>query len=210
VSEAGESKKKELMERILELFFREGLSSQTMEGIADNIGISKRTLYKFFSGKDFLIDTVIQYKLERIEAEILALQSSGKAYPERLVGFFTSVERAVKPMAKHLISDIMKNAPWIWTKIDEFRHSRILNHLESLLAEGRSLGFLRADVDLGLVSPVYIAIIEQIGRPEFIVRQALPPQALIETLIKVLLGGILSEKGRSLFDGAAKEGTPHA
>jgi AcrR family transcriptional regulator len=210
LSEAGKAKKKELMERILELFFREGLSSQTMEGIADSIGISKKTLYKFFSGKDFLIDTVIQYKLEAIEADILALQSSGRAYPERLVGFFTSVERAIKPMAKLLISDILKNAPWIWTKIDEFRHSRILNHLEALLAEGRSLGFLRADVDLGLVSPVYIAIIEQIGRPEFIVRQSLPPQALIETLIKVLLGGILSDKGRGLFEGAAKEGTLHA
>jgi AcrR family transcriptional regulator len=208
-NEASEFKRKGLMERVLELFFREGLSSQTMEGIADNIGISKRTLYKFFPGKDALIDTVLQYKLESIEAEILALQSSGRPYPERLVGFFTVVERAIKPMAKMLMTDILKNAPWIWPKIDEFRHTRILNHLEALLSEGLSLGFLRSDLELGVVTPLYIAMIEQIGRPEFIVKQSIAPSELVSTLIKVLLGGILSDTGRGLFEGAVMEGSLH-
>jgi len=200
------SKRKGLMDRVLELFFREGISSQTMEGIAENIGISKATLYKFFPGKDRLINMVIQYKMESIEAEIIALQASGRPYPERLVGFFTLVEKAIKPMATLLMSDILKNAPWIWTKIDEFRHSRILNHLEELLAEGRDLGFLRSDLGIGIISPLYVAMIEQIGRPDFIAKQSMPPNELVATLIKILLGGILNDKGRGLFEGAEKEG----
>jgi len=208
-SELEDSKKRGLMDRVLELFFREGLSSQTMEGIADNIGISKRTLYKFFSGKEILIDTVLQYKLESIEADILRLQSSEWPYAERLVGFFTVVEKAIKPMAKLLMTDILKNAPWMWPKIDEFRHTRILNHLEALLVEGKSLGFLRPDIDIAVVSPIYVAMIEQIGRPEFIIRQSIPPSELVATLIKVLLGGILSETGRNLFEGAEKVDSFH-
>jgi AcrR family transcriptional regulator len=203
-SESQDSRRKGLMERVLELFFREGVSSQTMEGIADNVGISKRTLYKYFSGKEILIDTVIQYKLESVEAQILALQSSGKPFPERLVGFFEIVEKAIKPMANKLLADIMKNAPWIWPKIDEFRHNRILIHLEALLNEGSDLGYLRADLNLKIISPIYIAIIEQIGRPEFMVKHSFAPGELINTIIKVLLGGILSEKGHELFEGAKK------
>ncbi|MGA2546822.1 MAG: TetR/AcrR family transcriptional regulator [Rectinemataceae bacterium] len=202
---ADDTKRKGLMERVLELFFREGVSSQTMEGIADNIGISKRTLYKYFTGKDLLIDTVIQFQLESIEANVLALQSSGKPYLERLIGFFTIVEKAIKPMANKLITDILKNAPWIWPKIDEFRHNRILIHLEALLAEGSDLGYLRGDLNLKVISPIYIAIIEQIGRPEFIVKQAVAADEIVATMIKVLLGGILSDEGRNFFEAARKE-----
>jgi hypothetical protein len=180
-----------------------------MEGIADSIGISKRTLYKYFINKEKLIDTAIQFQLESIEKDILILQSSGKPFLERLIGFFTIVEKAIKPMANKLIADIIKNAPWIWTKIDEFRHTRILIHLESLLAEGTDLGYLRGDLNLKVISPIYIAIIEQIGRPEFIIKQAVGPHELITTVIKVLLGGILSDKGRSLFEGAQKEWSLH-
>ncbi len=203
------TKRRGLMDRVLELFFREGISSQTMEGIAERIGISKATLYKFFPGKDKLIDMVLQYKLESIGAEVIALQASGRPYPERLVGFFTLVEKAIKPMATLLMTDILKNAPWIWTKIDDFRHKRILNHLEELLAEGRDLGFLRSDLGIAIVSPLYVAMIEQIGRPDFIAKQSMPPNELVATLIKILLGGILNEKGRGLFEGSDKEGHIH-
>jgi AcrR family transcriptional regulator len=204
-----EIKRKTLMDRVLELFFREGVSSQTMEGIADNIGISKRTLYTYFPGKEILIATVRQYKLESIESAVIALQSSGKPYAERLMGFFSIVEKAIKPMATKLIGDIIKNAPWIWQKIDEFRHNRILVHLEALLSEGFDCGYLRADLNLKIISPLYIAMIEQIGRPEFIFKQSVAPLEVVTTLIKVILGGILSEKGRSLFVPAEKERSQH-
>jgi AcrR family transcriptional regulator len=204
-----DTKRKTLMDRVLELFFREGVSSQTMEGIADNVGISKRTLYKYFPGKEVLIDTVIQYKLESIESAVIALQSSGKPYAERLLGFFSIVEKAIKPMAPKLMADIMRNAPWIWPKIDEFRHNRILIHLEALLAEGSDSGYLRADLNLKIISPLYIAMIEQIGRPEFFLKQSLAPGDVVTTLINVILGGILSDKGRSLFVPAGKEGSRH-
>ncbi len=208
-SEAEAEKRKGLMERVLDLFFREGVSSQTMEGIADNIGVSKRTLYKYFPGKELLVDTVITYKLESIEAQVLALQASGKPFLERLIGFFTLIEKAIKPMAHKMLTDIVKNAPWIWPKIDEFRHNRILVHLEALIAEGSDLGYLRGDVNLKLISPLYIAIIEQIGRPEFMAKQSAAPLEVVSTLIKVILGGILSEEGRSHFEGAEKELKSH-
>jgi AcrR family transcriptional regulator len=208
-SDHEEIKRKTLMERVLELFFREGVSGQTMEGIADNIGISKRTLYKYFPGKEVLIDTVIQYKLESIEAAVIALQSSGKPFAERLLGFFSIVETAIKPMATTLMADIMRNAPWIWPKIDEFRHNRILVHLEALLAEGSDSGYLRADLNLRIISPLYIAMIEQIGRPDFFLKQSLAPRDVVSTLISVILGGILSDKGRVLFVPLGKERSKH-
>ncbi len=205
-----DQKKRGLIERVTDLFMREGMSAQTMEGIADNVGISKRTLYKYFPNKEKLIDLVIQHKLETVESEILKLMASDRPYLERLVGFFVIVERAIKPMANKLIADVSKNMPWVWPKIDEFRHNRILVHLEALLKEGAEKGYLRSDLDLKIISPLYIGIIEQVGRPEFMSKLPIPPHQLVSSIIKIVLGGILNENGRARLATVEKELSIHA
>lgn len=199
-------RRKKLSERVLEIFFREGVSSQTMEGIADKAGVSKRTLYKYFPNKDHLIDSVLMSKLEAIEAEMLTLMSSDLPFADRIIGFFSIVETAIKPMANKLIRDVMTNVPWIWAKIDTFRHNRLLVHLKTLFEEGKEKGLLRGDLNIELVLPIYIAIIEQIGRPDFFLQHDVPPSAVIGTLISILLGGILSDEGRREFARAGKGG----
>jgi len=180
-----------------------------MEGIADNIGVSKRTLYKYFPNKEILIDLVIRYKLESIEAQILSMQASGKPVLERIVGFFTIIEKALKPMQSKLMMDITKNAPWIWPKIDEFRHTRILIHLGALLKEGYEQGYLRSDLNLDVISLIYMAIIEQVGRPEIISKMNIPPSQIVETVLGVVFQGILSETGRCAFQEEYMKGPSH-
>jgi AcrR family transcriptional regulator len=199
-------RKKTLIERILQVFFSEGISSQTMEGVADKIGVSKRTLYKYFPNKDKLIDSVLMSKLESVEAQMLELMGSGLPLTDRIVGFFNIVETAIKPMANKLIRDVMTNVPWIWAKIDKFRHDRLLIHLKSLFEEGKEKGLLREDLKIELVLPIYIAIIEQIGRPEFFLQNDVQPSMVIKTLISILLGGILSDAGRKEFAKSDKGG----
>jgi len=205
-----EDKRKALSERALDLFVREGVSAQTMEGIADKVGVSKRTLYKYFPNKEKLVERVILTKMESMERQLIAIKASDRPYPERLMGFFDTIEKAIKPMANRLMHDVMANAPWMWTKVDAFRHDRLLIHLESLVLEGRERGLLRDDVDLKLVIPIYFTIIESIGRPDFMIKLQVPPHVVIKTLISILLGGILSEKGRSEFANAEKGASDHA
>lgn len=175
-----------------------------MEGIADKVGVSKRTLYKYFPNKERLVDTVILTKMKLIEKQLIAVKTSDKPFPERLVGFFAVIEKFIKPMANRLMHDVMANVPWIWKKVDQFRHERLLIHLEDLLVEGKKLGLLREDLDLRVVLPIYFTIIESVGRPDFLLKAQVPPEAVIRTLIHILLGGILSEKGRAEFEIAEK------
>jgi AcrR family transcriptional regulator len=199
-----ENKRNELSERALDVFIQEGVSTQTMEGIADKVGVSKRTLYKYFPNKERLVDTVILTKMKVIERQLIAVKTGDKPYPERLVGFFAVIEKFIKPMANRLMQDVMANVPWIWKKVDQFRHERLLIHLEDLFVEGKKIGLLREDLDLRVVLPIYFTIIESVGRPDFLLKAQVPPEAVIRTLIHILLGGILSEKGRAEFEIAEK------
>jgi AcrR family transcriptional regulator len=194
-----EQKRDDLLERSIALLFKEGLSALTMESIAARIGISKRTLYKYFPRKELLIEAAVQRRLDTVALQVEALEGLDLPFPELLRRFLTIVQATIRPAATVLVRDIMQNAPWLWEKIDRFRHERIFTFLARLLEKGGELGYLRTDVDRRIIPPLYVAIIERIAQPDFILAQQLSLSEFIETVVKIMLGGILNEKGRSQF-----------
>lgn len=55
--------KKDILERILSMFMRYGIRSITMDDIARELGVSKKTLYHDFEDKHDLINRVIDYDM---------------------------------------------------------------------------------------------------------------------------------------------------
>jgi AcrR family transcriptional regulator len=60
--------KDKIISKAKDLFLKIGFKSVTMDDIASEMGISKKTIYKFFSNKDELIQTAI----EEFHTEIMA------------------------------------------------------------------------------------------------------------------------------------------
>src|SRR5258708_13443815 len=63
----------EVKERILskaaDLFMRYGIRSITMDEIATQLGISKKTIYQFFTDKDDMFSAVIDVEIRKNENE---------------------------------------------------------------------------------------------------------------------------------------------
>ncbi len=59
----------ETQERILtkahELFMRYGLRSVSMDEIANHLGMSKKTIYQFYTDKDALVEGAIDIEIQR-------------------------------------------------------------------------------------------------------------------------------------------------
>ena len=68
----------ETKDRILlgaeELFFKFGIKSVTMDDIAKELAISKKTIYQFFSDKNELVETLMKFKLAQDECEFKQIQ----------------------------------------------------------------------------------------------------------------------------------------
>ncbi|HMI63571.1 MAG TPA: TetR/AcrR family transcriptional regulator [Puia sp.] len=77
----------EVKERILskaaDLFMRYGIRSITMDEIASQLGISKKTIYQFFTDKDDLVSAVIEREIKTNEVECLGYRdNAGDAVQE--------------------------------------------------------------------------------------------------------------------------------
>src|SRR6185437_7363945 len=61
--------KKRILSKTADLFMRYGIRSITMDEIAANLGISKKTIYQFFTDKEALVYAVIEQEIGKNEIE---------------------------------------------------------------------------------------------------------------------------------------------
>ena len=184
-----------LVDSALALFFREGFSKLTMEGIASRLGVSKATLYKYFPSKDALLEAALARYFEQTTARAAQLDP-GAPYPARLGTYLRHIEESIRPAAPVLTVDILATTPWAWELIARYRRDVLLTRLRVLLEEGRERGFLRSDLDAAIIPALYTAIVDQVARPSFLLGWNVGLEELIDSVIRILLGGILSDEGR--------------
>lgn len=195
-----DTKRQEILDRSIALFFERGISGLSMEAIASGIGVSKTTLYKYFPTKEQLGGATIERRIATMIDRLDAIdRMPGISYPQRFQAFFVAVDETIRPAIPVFLPDIVKESPLLWKKIQGIRAEKVFPRLAQLVKEGRELGYVRDDLDAFVAGSLVIAIAEQIGRPEFILGLPIPPSQALQTVIRVMLGGILSEEGRKLF-----------
>ena len=62
--------KQKILEKSKELFLNLGFKSVTMDDIANALGVSKKTIYKYFTNKTSLVDAVTGFMFESICSSI--------------------------------------------------------------------------------------------------------------------------------------------
>ncbi|HTX74508.1 MAG TPA: TetR/AcrR family transcriptional regulator [Rectinemataceae bacterium] len=200
-SERETRKRDEILDRALLLFFEKGISSLSMEGIAAAVGVSKATLYKYFPKKELLGMAAIERRIGLLAQRLDQINAvPGISFPERLHGFFEAINEIIRPAIPVFMRDITKDAPWLWPQIEKMRAEEIFPRLAQLIRDGRELGFIREDMDAVAAATMLIAIAERVAQPEFLLSLPVPPGEALQLVIGVLLGGILSERGRQLFN----------
>src|ERR1043166_4842064 len=75
-------------------FFNHGFRSVTMDDLAEELGISKKTLYAYFPGKFDLLEAVLADKLRSVEATLKEVtRAHPDNFPARLRELLTGTQR---------------------------------------------------------------------------------------------------------------------
>ncbi len=199
-SEREERNRTELLEKVRHLFFVEGFSKLSMETIAAKVGASKATLYKYFPNKDALVAATVDLQMGDIAENLERALGQGGSFAGRFAAFFSVIFGIIQPSVRAFINDVMTNAPREWLRIEAFRRERVFPRLEALIAEGMELGFMRRDLRPETLTPLIVAIIDQVARPSLILELPLTLEETMNTLIRILMQGILSDSGRRLLE----------
>ncbi|MGO9309807.1 MAG: TetR/AcrR family transcriptional regulator [Spirochaetia bacterium] len=205
VSEA--EKRKQILDRSRAIFMARGVSALSMDQIASLQGISKKTLYKFFPNKAALTEEAIETRIREVATSVDRIAAdSALSFLARLQGIFDIVSRQISELGESFVRDVSYHEPEIWERIDKFRREHVFEIITRLLKEGIREGHIRDDIDGRLVPVLFTSILSSVMTPAQFVRLPFPPAELFDTFIRILFGGVLTEKARRQF--FSREGRP--
>ena len=105
----------DLREKILrtsmDLMMRIGPQSVTMDMVARDCGISKRTLYETFPNKHNLISDVIKYNQQQSNAKFIEIFDQASNSFEALMGVYTLAREFIRKTSPVFIADIKRLYP---------------------------------------------------------------------------------------------------
>lgn len=197
------AKQKYILKSALHLFFRRGFNSVTTDDIAWSLGMSKKTLYQYFSSKKDIALRAIEANISGLETRVDRLiYSPEKGFPEKLTGVLVLIQHQISLISEEFLEDLMRRLPEGRKIIDNFRTKIIKNKMRDLLEEGQYSGYVRTDLELDSLSFILIGFIIQGASPERLVRSGLSLRHLFTTVFSVIMNGILTTSGTEQFSRA--------
>src|SRR5213594_661124 len=128
-------------------FFSHGFRSVTMDDLAEELAISKKTLYAHFPSKIALLEAVLADKFAGVEAK---LEEIKRAYPHdfsaALHELLANTQRELDEIKPPFVRDIRQKAPEVFKIVERRRAALIERYFGKLFVQGQHAGMVRKDV----------------------------------------------------------------
>ncbi|HEY2581004.1 MAG TPA: TetR/AcrR family transcriptional regulator [Mucilaginibacter sp.] len=152
------------IERILqggeELFLKAGIRSVTMDDIARHLGMSKKTIYQFFSDKNELILALGKRKLKEDEDQMNEIISKSENVIEQMIKMMKCSEEMFSRINPIVIHDMQKYYPEAWKQFQNFKTDVVIHKMEQLLTKGIKQGYIRPEIDVKIIARMHVNLIE--------------------------------------------------
>jgi len=192
--------KEKILHKAAEMFLQFGFSRVTMEEIAVELGMSKKTLYRFFPGKEQLLREMINGMKCKFEDYVQELWGNTEmSFLEKLKNLMNYISNQPSAFRGPLSHDLQKNFPLLWEEINESRKTHSLQKFNLLLSEGIEKGVFRYDIDQQVVVLLFMNAIQGILNPDVLSQLPFTANQVFESIIRVLLEGIFTEEGRKKY-----------
>jgi len=195
---------KEIKERIItkaeEMFLQFGYSKVKMEEVAGGLGISKKTLYKFFPSKENLIREIVLSRQCVMENYINNIwEDKSLDFVAKLRNMMDYLSQQSSRVRGPLMDDIRKCIPEVWNEIHDFKRIKSLEKAKELFELGAKDGAFRSDIGQDIVILMFTFATEGILNPEVLSQIPFTGPQAMETIFKIIFEGIFTEEGRAKY-----------
>jgi AcrR family transcriptional regulator len=197
------SEKMEVQERIKqkadELFRRYGIRSVTMDEIAEQLGISKKTIYQYYADKDELVDAVAADEIRFSQSSCEKCKAAAANAIEEIFMIMEFVEVMFRNMNPTMLLDLQKYHPGGYKKFLEHKNRFLYEMIRQNLERGIKEELYRPEINVEILSRYRLETMMIAFNPE-----AFPPGkfnlvVLHQEIIEHFLYGLVTLKGYKLI-----------
>ncbi|MCB0279564.1 MAG: TetR/AcrR family transcriptional regulator [Calditrichaeota bacterium] len=190
-----------IMQKAQELFVNHSFSKVTMEELANELGMSKKTVYKDFQSKDELLLSILNHTKDEMSGRFdEILHDESMTFPQRMVQIMTFISKKISNMRPRFMDDLRRTRPEIFNELIEFRRDHIHRFMSELMEEGKRTGYINKEISTVVLVSGYEAVIQRLMHPDFLTQHPLKPEEVYHSILQIFFNGALVEDKRDEFE----------
>ncbi len=144
--------KQRILEKATDLFMRYGIRSITMDEIAAQLAISKKTIYQFFTDKDEIVEAVVNQEIGKNEEECEHFKQNSENALHEIFLAVDEMEKMMKSMNPLIMYDLEKHHPRSYKKFRNHKYQYMYTMVKNNLERGIQEENYRADLNVDIVA----------------------------------------------------------
>ena len=197
---------KEIIAKVSELYMKYGIKSITMDDVARELGISKKTLYLHFKDKDHLVNSVVNYTMDSQHEAMQKITKMKINAIEELLMVSKLITQLLKNTNPSATYDLQKYYPEIWKNISRDRRDHIYKQIADNMKRGIKEGLYRSDLNIDIIAHFYLFRLEMTNTLDLIVENKYTYEEIFNNFFSYHIRGIANQKGIDYLECKLKDG----
>lgn len=192
--------KERILSKATDLFMRYGIRSITMDEIAAQLGISKKTIYQFFTDKDDMVAAVIDHEIESNEMECMQFRDQSENAVHHVFLAMENLEEMLSCTNPLMLYDLEKHHPRSYKKLREYKYHFLYRILIENLQAGIREELYRPDMQLDIVAKCRIESAFLVFNQDVFPHNRYKISEVNFELAMLFLHGVTTAKGKKLIE----------
>lgn len=189
--------KDKIIDTACDLFLNLGFKSVTMDDLAEQMGISKKTIYTHFDNKTELVEQCTIKLFNQIVHGINCICDQGMDPIEELYEVKKFALLNLKNEKSSPQYQLKKYYPQISEMLMQKSYEVMKDCVLTNIKRGMAMGIYRENLDADFISRIYFAGVNSLKDDGLFPRHTFPMVRLMDIYLEYHLRGIVTPKGRS-------------
>jgi AcrR family transcriptional regulator len=193
-----------ILKTSLELFYKFGIKRVTMDDIAKELGMSKKTIYHHFKEKDDLVNTLCDIEMIKHEQIFDELFNESKNPIHEMMLISANMRKMMQHINPIFFLDLQKFHPQALNRFQEFKQNCAFKHIERNINKGIEAGFYRNDIDVEFTAKYRLSQLDMLLFGNYYSFEKISFTKSHELLLDMFVYGICTAKGHQLLNDYKK------
>lgn len=192
-----EAKKTEIMEKAAAIFMCYGIKSVTMDDLAKSLGVSKKTIYKYFSDKNDLVKHIVKAKTEidKTVCETCTVEAVNAI--DELILISKAISEIFGQLHTSVFFDLKKYHRDAWDVMEAHKNNYVRDQIIENIKRGVSEGLYRKNLNSDVISIVYLTTMDAIFDGLTFNQSNLNLSTILTEVIRFQIRGMANDEGLS-------------
>ncbi|MFA8299155.1 MAG: TetR/AcrR family transcriptional regulator [Hyphomicrobiales bacterium] len=207
-----DQKESNLIEQTAKLFLEYGIRSVTMDDIARNLVVSKKTLYQYFKDKEELLSKVLDFVVE-LEYKCYNSIIEYHAHPIKILHSVLNLDmktnnmhsvdnvdyNVLKIQSPTFLFDLKKYYPHLYNKIYNDNIDKGKELYEQIIEGGKDLGVFRDSVDTSATARFILNAYFPFNDSSLLSASDFFSPPFLIAISRFVISGLLNDEGRKYY-----------